>query len=245
MQATGVQKTYTSEFQYSCTSYFAKNLIGAVRNQTAAELCPTPQSFMDGSAVVAYNSTSFYDDLLWSSAWLWHLTGMSSCHLAAVWLLLSCCLATTQLLFSCFYQQSHDMVGQEQSALTGWPFSSRCTKLCVAFDSRPRVASCMCHSVHVQLICKYTCWHAHNCVRHLIVHLVQISGYFRACYTFSEGFSEQAANADHTAECRVSLTFCSSLRSFTLGAQAMRRTTGMLPLFTRTTWTRRKTWTLS
>ena len=77
MQATGpVQKTYTSDFQYSCTSYFAKNLIGAVRNQTAAELCPTPQAFMDGSAVVAYNSTSFYDDLLWSSAWLWHLTGM-------------------------------------------------------------------------------------------------------------------------------------------------------------------------
>ena len=76
LQATAVEKTYTSEFQYSCTSYFSKNLIGVKRNQTAAELCPTPQDFQAGSAVVAYNSTSFYDDLLWSSAWLWHLTGM-------------------------------------------------------------------------------------------------------------------------------------------------------------------------
>ena len=100
MQATGVQKTYTSEFQYSCTSYFAKNLIGAVRNKTAAELCPIPQTFRGGSALVAYNSTSFYDDLLWSSAWLWHLTGMPSCCLAAAayLLLCSCCLAAVLLL---------------------------------------------------------------------------------------------------------------------------------------------------
>lgn len=71
-----VQGSYTSGFTYSCTSYFAKNLIGVERNLTAAQLCPAPQDYRDGSAVVAYNSTSFYDDLLWSSAWLWQLTGM-------------------------------------------------------------------------------------------------------------------------------------------------------------------------
>ncbi|KAL3155246.1 hypothetical protein ABBQ32_013178 [Trebouxia sp. C0010 RCD-2024] len=73
--AAQVQGSYTSGFTYSCTSYFAKNLIGAKRNQTAAELCPAPQDYEGGTALVAYNSTSFYDDLLWSSAWLWQLTG--------------------------------------------------------------------------------------------------------------------------------------------------------------------------
>ena len=74
MQAQ-VQGSYTSGFKYSCTSYFAKNLIGVERNLTAAQLCPRPQDYQGGSALVAYNSTSFYDDLLWSSAWLWQLTG--------------------------------------------------------------------------------------------------------------------------------------------------------------------------
>lgn len=70
-----VQGSYTAGFTYSCTSFFAKNLIGVERNQTAAQLCPAPQDYEGGSALVAYNSTSFYDDLLWSSAWLWQLTG--------------------------------------------------------------------------------------------------------------------------------------------------------------------------
>lgn len=75
VQATAVEKSYTAGFHYSCTSLFAKQYISANKNVTAAALCQAPQDFNKGSALVAYNSTSFYDDLLWSSAWLWHLTG--------------------------------------------------------------------------------------------------------------------------------------------------------------------------
>ena len=75
VQATAVEKSYTAGFHYSCTSLYAKQYISATKNVTAAALCQAPQDFNKGSALVAYNSTSFYDDLLWSSAWLWHLTG--------------------------------------------------------------------------------------------------------------------------------------------------------------------------
>jgi len=80
LQATSTLKSYTADFTYTCTSLYAKNLIGANSNVTASSLCVTPQDFDGGSALVAYNSTSFYDDLLWSSAWMYHLTGI--CHAA-------------------------------------------------------------------------------------------------------------------------------------------------------------------
>jgi len=50
--------------------------VGAASNVSTADLCVTPQDYDEGSALVAYNSTSFYDDLLWGSAWLYLLTGM-------------------------------------------------------------------------------------------------------------------------------------------------------------------------
>ena len=96
MQATAVQKTYTSGFQYSCTSLYAKQYTAATKNVTAAALCQAPQDYNKGSALVAYNSTSFYDDLLWSSAWLWHLTGVLTTPTPL------CCCCNTPCIVSCY-----------------------------------------------------------------------------------------------------------------------------------------------
>ncbi|DBA93998.1 hypothetical protein WJX77_002685 [Trebouxia sp. C0004] len=73
--ATAPLASYTAGFSYTCTSVFAKSLVGAASNVSTANLCVTPQDYDGGSALVAYNSTSFYDDLLWGSAWLYLLTG--------------------------------------------------------------------------------------------------------------------------------------------------------------------------
>ena len=76
LQATAPLASYTAGFTYTCTSVFAKSLVGAGSNVSTADLCVSPQDYDEGSALVAYNSTSFYDDLLWGSAWLYLLTGM-------------------------------------------------------------------------------------------------------------------------------------------------------------------------
>jgi hypothetical protein len=73
-EAVKHQGKYTDGFIYTCTSRFAKSLINT--NRTA--LCPTPQTFAGGSALVAYNSTSYRDDLVWAAAWMYKATRNTS-----------------------------------------------------------------------------------------------------------------------------------------------------------------------
>lgn len=80
VQATARLRSYTAGFTYTCSSLYAKSLIGSNATVTASSLCQRPQDYNMGSALVAFNSTSFYDDLLWSSAWMYHLTGTCLRH---------------------------------------------------------------------------------------------------------------------------------------------------------------------
>ena len=80
VQATARLRSYTAGFTYTCTSLYAKGLIGSNVTVSASQLCQRPQDYNRGSALVAFNSTSFYDDLLWSSAWMYHLTGTHQCQ---------------------------------------------------------------------------------------------------------------------------------------------------------------------
>lgn len=75
MQATSQLRSYTASFTYTCNSLYSKGLINSNATLSASSLCPRPQDYNRGSALVAYNSTSFYDDLLWGSAWMYYLTG--------------------------------------------------------------------------------------------------------------------------------------------------------------------------
>lgn len=74
------QGSYSSipQLQYNCVPKFAKSLVGT--NTTAN--CPAPQDFANGSALMAYNSTTFYDDLTYAAAWLYKATGGQQCCLA-------------------------------------------------------------------------------------------------------------------------------------------------------------------
>ena len=82
MQATKHQGAYTSvpQLQYNCVPKFAKSLVGT--NTTAN--CPAPQDFANGSALMAYNSTTFYDDLTYAAAWMYKATGGQQCCPAVV-----------------------------------------------------------------------------------------------------------------------------------------------------------------
>ena len=82
MQATRHQGAYTSvpQLQYNCVPKFAKSLVGT--NTTAN--CPAPQDFANGSALMAYNSTTFYDDLTYAAAWMYKATGGQQCCPALV-----------------------------------------------------------------------------------------------------------------------------------------------------------------
>jgi hypothetical protein len=76
-QCTGLQATantgrYTQNFTYNCVSPYAKARIGA--NVTAAP-CVAPTSYNQGSALAVYNSTTFYDDLVWAASWMYYATG--------------------------------------------------------------------------------------------------------------------------------------------------------------------------
>ena len=63
---------YTHSMTYDCLSPYAKSRIG---KSSTAKLCASPTDYDGGSAAVFYNSTSFYDDLLWAAAWLYQATG--------------------------------------------------------------------------------------------------------------------------------------------------------------------------
>ena len=77
MQATAHQGSYSSipQLQYNCVPKFAKSLVGT--NATAN--CPAPQDFANGSALMAYNSTTFYDDLTYAAAWMYKASGGQQC----------------------------------------------------------------------------------------------------------------------------------------------------------------------
>ncbi len=64
--------SFTDSFPYNCVSQFAKQYIG---KKASNNTCTTPNDFNNGSALVYYNSTSFYDDLFWASGWMYWLTG--------------------------------------------------------------------------------------------------------------------------------------------------------------------------
>ena len=72
VQATANLGSYSSAMQYNCLSRYAKANIGT---STGAASCPAPTDFLEGSASYFYNSTSFYDDLLWTAAWMYKPTG--------------------------------------------------------------------------------------------------------------------------------------------------------------------------
>eukprot|EP00884_Botryococcus_braunii_P018967 jgi/Botrbrau1/5754/Bobra.0134s0026.2 len=77
VQATRHEGLYASKFPYSCVSKWAKVRIG-VTGKPKKPLCVPPTAFAEGSALVFYNSTSYYDDLLWAAAWMYRATGNSS-----------------------------------------------------------------------------------------------------------------------------------------------------------------------
>lgn len=77
LQATRHPGLYASKFPYSCVSKWAKVRIGA-SGKPKKPLCVPPTAFAEGSALVFYNSTTFYDDLLWAAAWMYRATGNTS-----------------------------------------------------------------------------------------------------------------------------------------------------------------------
>jgi hypothetical protein len=76
-QATRHEGLYASKFPYSCVSKWAKGRIGAT-TKPKRPLCVPPTAFAGGSALVFYNSTTYYDDLLWAAAWMYRATSNAS-----------------------------------------------------------------------------------------------------------------------------------------------------------------------
>ena len=69
--ATKNRGSFTHSFPYNCVSKYAKQYIG---KKIGNDTCTTPSDFNNGSALVYYNSTSFYDDLFWASGWMYWMT---------------------------------------------------------------------------------------------------------------------------------------------------------------------------
>lgn len=63
--------SFTDSFPYNCVSQYAKQYIG---KKTSNNTCSTPSDFNGGSALVYYNSTSYYDDLFWAAGWMYYMT---------------------------------------------------------------------------------------------------------------------------------------------------------------------------
>ena len=95
LQAKLNSGSYSSQLQYNCLSRFARAAIGA---RSGAAVCPPPTAFKDGSAAFFYNSTSYWDDLLWAAGWMFKATG--DCYEYPV---LACCKECTWTL-SCDLQ---------------------------------------------------------------------------------------------------------------------------------------------
>ena len=72
LQAIADQGRYTQNFTYDCISPFAKSRIG---NNVTAAPCVAPTSYNQGSALAVYNSTTFYDDLIWAASWMYYASG--------------------------------------------------------------------------------------------------------------------------------------------------------------------------
>lgn len=89
-QAIADQGRYTQNFTYDCISPFAKSRIG---NNVTAAPCVAPTSYNQGSALAVYNSTTFYDDLIWAASWMYYASG-TKLALNFSWL---CCLILGQL----------------------------------------------------------------------------------------------------------------------------------------------------
>ena len=75
LAATKNLGSFTDSFPYNCVSQFAKQYIG---KKTSNNTCSTPSDFNGGSALVYYNSTSFYDDLFWAAGWMYYMTSEAS-----------------------------------------------------------------------------------------------------------------------------------------------------------------------
>jgi len=76
LQATANTGRYTQNFMYNCVSPYALSRIGS--NVMAAP-CVAPTSYNQGSALAVYNSTTFYDDLVWAASWMFYATGTFLC----------------------------------------------------------------------------------------------------------------------------------------------------------------------
>ena len=72
MQGKAVPGLYTAPYQYTCMSAYARARIGST---VTGDPCPEPTAFANGSALVYFNSTSYYDDMLWAASWLYLATG--------------------------------------------------------------------------------------------------------------------------------------------------------------------------
>ncbi|KAK9803066.1 hypothetical protein WJX73_005558 [Symbiochloris irregularis] len=66
---------YTSGLKYSCTSRFSKANVGTAQG---AQACPPPTDFANGTAAYFYNSTGYWDDLIFAAGWMFQATNDSS-----------------------------------------------------------------------------------------------------------------------------------------------------------------------
>ena len=72
VQGKAVSGLYTAPYQYTCMSAYARARIGST---VTGDACPEPTAFANGSALVYFNSSSYYDDMLWAASWLYLATG--------------------------------------------------------------------------------------------------------------------------------------------------------------------------
>ena len=72
LQGKNHQGLYTASYQYTCMSAYARARIGST---VTTDPCPEPTAYANGSALVYFNSTTYYDDMLWAASWLYIATG--------------------------------------------------------------------------------------------------------------------------------------------------------------------------